>query len=385
MDNEDAVILEAQDFITQYGAARHGGPIQNLMDLVSGISQYKMSITTPQGYLYNKLVSGRLEYNHIIDQDQMISRFWSGVLKAVMKAKAVGTVVNIDDGTGTEARPTRLTQLQYIRKYGVSAARKYIDECCKKKLRQQCNDCHTVSSLGPQREYDKGCHKCGSFESIKPHQFVRKRVRVCVKCGTIRATRFERVCGRVGVDADGQTVSGGCGSENITIVQIEDLTDQIDTEYDHGHQETPEACLDDVQSHAELNKFTQVCLDSLPGDANDASGDSSTKRILRVLVDPACGASVCRECVRTAPKVMVEGEEVPDPKYCCGASKFAIGCCINYSKRLGQYFGYSAALANRRVNKVRQHTLAVAKKYADQFEVARAIVGKLAICEEELC
>jgi hypothetical protein len=374
-DNEDAVILEAQDFISQHGAVKHGGPVQRLMDLVSGISQYKMLVTSPQGYIYNKLVRGRLEYNHIIDQDQMISRFWSGVFKSVMLAKAVGTVVNVDDGTDVSSRATRLTPLQYIRKYGVSAARKYIDECCKKKLRQQCNDCHTVSSLGSQREYDKGCHKCGSFESIKPHQFVRKRVRICVKCGTIRTTRFERVCGRIGADGDGQTVSGGCGSENITIIQIEDLTDQIDTEFDGGHEDTPESNLHEAQAHDELNKFTQACLDSLP---SDASGDSSTKRVLRVLIDPACGGGVCRECARVAPKIVVDDEEVPDPKYCCGATKFAIGHCINYSKRLGQYFGYSAALANRRVDKVRQHTLAIAKKYTEQFDVAKAIVARLA-------
>jgi hypothetical protein len=376
-NNEDVIITTAQDFIRINGPKKHGGPVQDLMDLVSGIVQYKMAACTPQGYIYNKLIHARLEYNHIIDRDQLISKFWSGVFKAITKAKIVGAIVDIDNGTDEAPRATRLTPLQYIRKHGVSAGRKYIDECCKKKLRQRCNDCHNISTLGPQREYDRGCLKCGCTESAQPRQFNRKRIRVCVMCSSVRTTRYERVCGRVSIENGVQIISNGCGSSDITLVQIEDPTDIIDDMCGVEHCDTPEDMLSEAQSSVELDRFTRMCIESLPNDIRDTFGDSNTKRVLRVLVDPACGAGVCNECIRVSPKIIKDDKEIPDPKYCCGARRFAIGSCINYSKRLGQYFGYSAALANRRVNKVRQHTLAIAKKYVGDFDVAKAIVQRL--------
>jgi hypothetical protein len=374
-ESADAVIERAKAHIIKHGAYRYGPPIQELMDLVANVHNYRMQYRTDQGFIYRKLIS-RIEYNHIVDIETMISKFWYGAIQAILRAKPVGTEVGISNGTDECRRKTAMSPLNYIRNMGVAAGRKYIDECCRKRLKQLCHDCNKVTGLGKQREIDHGC-KCGSKEAITPHAFVKHPIRICITCGTKRSLIFERVCGTIKVDENGSPwIPGdtGCGSNNVSIIQIEDYVEGEDAdtwEWKFGITDsTPE---DDVSSF-ELAKdaaaFAEACIKALPGDIADPNGDSQTRKILRILVDPMAGTDICMQCKASAD--------------CCGASSFAIDICTNYSRKLGEHFGYSTTLANRRVKKIRQHAIAFAIKNQHLFEAAKHIAESVANSENPI-
>jgi hypothetical protein len=365
-ENPDETIAKAKAYITQFGAYRYGRPIQDLMDLVSGVNNYKMLPTTDQGFIYHKLIR-RMEHNHVVDIDMMISKFWYGAIQAILKAQPIGTEVDTRYEGGR--RKTNMSPLSYIRNHGVGAARKYIDECCRRKLKQLCHDCGCITSLGKQRELDPGC-KCGHKESKLRYMFVRHPVRICLGCNARRSPTFERICGILNTDKDTgeQWVSNGCGSSNIEIIQTEDFIDEDTTdawEWKFGiNDTTPEVSALLYEAAAEAEEFASACLAALPPDPHSADGDSQTRKVLRIIINPTAGIDICEKC-RT------------NDNDTCGAISFDIDSCVNYSRKLGQYFGYSAALANRRVKKVREHAVRFAIENMHKYTVARFIVAKL--------
>lgn len=368
-ENATSAIAAAKAFIAEHGAYKYGPPIQALMDAVSGVTGYRLASTTDQGFIHKKLMHSRMEHNHIVDIDTMISKFWYGAIQAVLRAQPEGTVVNIKNLTGEAPRPTQMNPLAYIRNMGIAAARKYIDECCRQRLKVLCHDCNIITNLGKQREIDIGC-KCGCKESTSPQAFVTNRYRVCVKCGVKRLAIFERICGRSVIDTDtgAAKITGGCGSNNVTIIQTEEFVDSNGRdawEWKFGLTETdPESDASTAQLTQDAANFAKACIEALPKDLSDPQGDSKTRKILRILVDPTEGAAICKQCREQDPET-------------CGAQTFDLSECVNYSKKLGQHFGYSTTLANRRVKKVRSHTLQFAIEHQDQFATAKYIAKKL--------
>ena len=369
MAESPADILDrAKAFIVEHGAYKYGKPIQDLMDLVSGVCGYRMDAATEQGFIYRKLLNNKFEHNHIIDIDVMISKFWYGAIQTVLRAKPVGAIVDIKNPTDNTPRKTKLPPLSYIRNMGVARARKYIDECCRARLKQLCHDCSRVSSLGRQRELDPGC-KCGCKESTLPRVFGNK-IRTCTECGRRRLAYFERVCGSLRIDEDSgkEYVESGCGSSNISIIQSEEFVDSSDKdawEWKFGLTETdPESDVSNTQVTQDAARFAKACIDALPEDLSDPTGDSKTRKILRIMVDPQEGAGICKQC----------REQDSDS---CGAQTFDISECVNYSKKLGRYFGYSTTLANRRVKKIRSHTIKFAREHANEFVTAKYIADSM--------
>ena len=369
-ENPNDVIACAKTWIAQHGAYKYGPPIQALMELISGVPKYKMIVSTDQGYIYRKLIRS-MEHNHIVDIETMVSKFWYGAIQAVLRAQPLGTEVDINNGTVERRRKTGMAPLTYIRNMGVAAARKYIDECCRRRLKQVCHDCSKITSLGKQFETDNGC-RCGHKESVLPRAFVRHPLRTCTKCHEKRALKFERVCGTVNTDKETgeQWISkeSGCGSNNVTIIQIEDFVEDGENdawEWKFGVTDNnPETEVAEIEMMEDVNRFTTACIAALPGDVADPAGDSQTRKILRVLVDPTAGIDICKQC------------HIEDPE-CCGAPTFSIEVCTNYSKKLGQYFGYSTTLANRRVKKIRKHTLKFANEHQDEFITAKYLASRM--------
>jgi hypothetical protein len=361
-DNSDETIAQAKEYITQHGAYKYGRPIQRLMDLVSGVHNYRMLPTTDQGFIYHKLIR-RMEHNHVVDIDMMISKFWYGAIQAILKAQPIGAEVDTRYEGGR--RKTNMSPLSYIRNHGVGAARKYIDECCRRKLKQLC-----------QRELDPGC-KCGHKESKLRYMFVRHPVRICLACNSRRSPTFERVCGILNTDKDTgeQWISNGCGSSHIEIIQTEDFVDEDTTdawEWKFGISDSnPELEAVTHEDEEDVEAFAKACVAALPPDITQPYGESKTRTILRILIDPTMGADICSKCRM-------------DDRDTCGAVMFDLDSCVNYSRKLGKYFGYSAALANRRVQKIRAHTVRFAMDNKHKYATARYIVGKLLEAENPL-
>ena len=392
----DEVIMAAQEFQRRY-PKRCGAPIRALMDVVAGVNGYEMHGDN-QGWLNKKLLRDRIEKNHVIDYDVMVSKFWQGVMNALPKVVAKGTtvVVVLNDGGSKTERATQMSPLNYLRNTGLGFARRYIDESFRNRLRQQCNDCGTIMKLssggvddarvvgkdegdkpkmyvGTTREYDNGCPKCHSDQSELIGGFLRKRKRRCIECGTVRAARFERVCGvPVGVGPDGKVIfEHGCGSENITLVTAEDnsLDDNPDgTEIVASNTDDPETQYVEAERDPEISVFIREIEASMPRDPGDPTGDSKNRKILRILTDPREGREVCQSCRASA----------KDPDDCCPAEYFTIDECINYSRKIGQFLGVTTTLANRRVAKVREHTRKFARTHQKRYKVAAHIMKRLA-------
>lgn len=397
----DEIVLAAQQYVSKHGESRSGPEIRALMDAVADTQDYSMDTGSDQGYIKRKFSSERIESNNVIDYPTLISKFWSGVFKYLMKASSVGSEVEVRDvslistvgivdievtkhhGRTYKVRSTRMSAIAFLRLQGTAEARKYLNECYKHYLRQECQSCGLVSSLGPTKEFDTGCAKCGSMKSEILARVMRRRERRC-ECGQIRPTNVKRMCGHE--DTTGKIVNG-CGGTEIAIVQAEELlpndTDHQEALHD-THEVDSEAKFVEHESERDVKVFMEACIRAMPSDRKDPTGDSQGRKILRILTDTQAGAEVCNLCYTHAAKVCIEcketnceHEKVPDPKVCCGSSVFSLTQCINYSKRIGEFTHTTASLANRRTGKVRAHVIEFAKHHTREFATARAIVDGL--------
>jgi hypothetical protein len=267
---DDEIIAVAKKVILSGKTA--GPEIQAVMDLVSGVIDYKMTASTNQGWIHKKLIRDRIETNHVIDADALISWFWTGVMKALQRVQVAGTDVpvwydEISELNGTpHIRATKMSGLNYLRQYGLFMAKRYINETFKKRLRQQCMDCKRISPIGSMREYDDGC-VCGAMDSHLNQIGPNKRTRTCDVCHKTRPTRFERVCGEPRVVHGAIEFINGCGSENIVLVTIEEYSHH---DYDNeallakatdliAEHSTPESLYADSEIQNEINHFIKEC------------------------------------------------------------------------------------------------------------------------------
>lgn len=396
--DSDAIIAAAKNVVLN---GRTVGPeIQAMMDLISGIPNYSMASNTNQGWIHRKLMRDRIEHNHIIDIDVLISWFWTGVMKALHKVEAAGTSVLVyhdivaEQSGAPHMRATSMSPLNYLRQHGFFMAKMYINKVFKERLRQHCLDCDRISLVGSTREYDTGCPFCGSTDSFLNQIFASKRTRTCNQCHKVRTTRFERVCGKPHLVNDRIEFVDGCGSENVVLVTIEEYnTDDTDkhTKVIYWHDSTPEDLLADAEIDHEVIDFIKACEIALPADPKDPKGDSRNRQILRILVDPQEGRDICSRCRERAGVICAvqcgnpgcSHTKIVNPKESCGAEHFSLPMCINYSRKIGEYLGCTSTLINMRVKRIRQHTLSFALHNTRRFSVARYLVSRLTPKKDE--
>lgn len=395
MNDADQIVMDAQAFVSEFGSDRHGEPIQALLNAVSGVSTYRMG-GGDQGYIARKFMGERIENNHVVDFGSVVSHFWNGVFKYLPKAVRTGDEVQARDaeigshatapkqhGRTYQRRATKMPPLTFLRMQGVASARKYITECYKRALRQQCLDCGTVQTLGTTKEFDDGCPKCKSMDSAMIAGVMRRRTRKCSNCQLVRPCTIKRLCGHPKEAKDGSIVyEGGCGSTEIIVVQSEEFisSDREKWESTLG-ADTKDPEVEYIQNELtnDSAEFAKACLQSMPSDPRDPTGDSQSRKILRILTVPSDGVDICKKCVTSAPTVCSKGcgkadcahSRMADPRQSCGASSFSLASCVNYSRKLGEHLGYTPSLANRRVAKVREHVKKFAKTSARQFATAR--------------
>jgi hypothetical protein len=404
--NLDKAVLDAQQHVKEHGR-RHGAPIQELMNAVSGVIGYKFH-DGPQGYVLSRFFSERANVNDVIDISVLISRFWDSVFENLFKATPAGAVVPVRDQqvTGVKAedgkfsrtytaKPTNLSAVKFLRMQGIAAARKYINDCYRIHLRQHCNDCGQTTHLAKKFEFDTGCNMCDSYASTMLAGVMRRRRRKCNDCGAIRLCDMKRVCGRPIVNGDDTTYADGCGSTNISLVRAEEsLNDSnsisiTDSSVEFS-EDTPEFNYICNELHDDAAAFLQDCIKSLPVDSQAGNCESNSAKILKIIADPKEGNDICKKCHENARPVCVENcseqcthAKMMDPKQCCGANSFSLDQCINYSAKIGQYLGFTASLANRRVKRVRLHVISFANKNKHKYKTAKHIALAMRQIDDE--
>lgn len=427
----DRIVDIARVYIKRFGHGRFGPEIQALMDAVSGVSSYKMGDRHNQGYIYKKFMTERIDSNHIIDFDELVGKFWLGVFDYLDSALPQGTKIAkreeyLKNGHGKvpvsiqkrhgrfySVKSTMMDPIVYLRSRGLAYARKYVIQCYKERLRQECQDCGTINTIGSTFEIQEPCPKCGSRISELQAGFMRRRTRRCGQldskskvingCGHTRPAKLKRICGRPVADADGIVKKtndgryecvGGCGSFNVNLIQAEKYSSEEHDVTDDGGEDDiesvsgftdPEDSVSQSEAASDASAFASACVTALPPDPRDPTGDSQSRKILRVLVEPGASLDMCKSCNKMAIMVCVDGcgestcthSKVPDPKMSCGSRTFSFEDCVNYSKKIGDYFGYTASLANRRVAKVREHVLTFAQNNKHKYTTAKFIVNNL--------
>jgi hypothetical protein len=94
-------------------------------------------------------------------------------------------------------------------------------------------------------------------------------------------------------------------------------------------------------------------------------GRSKTNEIFDLLLN-LDKSDICLKCANLAPKIcecmcndficnnQCKHKLIPDPHASCGSDKFSLEKCISYSRKIGEFYGYSPSLVARRVKKIRK-------------------------------
>lgn len=286
-----------------------------LVDLVSGSQNYTPLNTHHQFKIvgsFNKEIVGGIDIN------ELVSVFWDGVFTAVDKARTIGSTIT--DGTKTQCNP-----LNYIKLYGITQVRKYLNTVYRKGMMNFCDNCNSTVAV-KSVEVETKC-KCGSSESSALHfrnRYRSKRMRKCSLCGELRNRRFERVC-------------TACQSNNVRLVSR--IVEIEKTKLTYNNIDT----INDFDTSKHIEELLVSFMNSFP-----KSGDTKVKTVAKILVGDDISYEVCKLCKKTA-------DDANNQKYCCGSEKIELTRCINFSKRIAAYFGCSATLTVNRVKRVRAY------------------------------
>lgn len=371
------VVAEAQLAVAQ--KQTKSVSISKLMDLVAGVSNYKVYDHRHQGLIkriYNlerksKYSHGpnTLSSNFAIDFDDVISAFWEAVFKRLPSAATTGNMVNVrivegqkakestltPSGLVISARPTKCNPINFLKQHGVLGVRNMLNKSYRKHITQICEDCGHTSNVASRELHGAECPKCKSpdTEKIWPSgnsTYRSKKSRRCNACKARWSRTFVRSC-------------LGCNSENVhtdTLV--------INNEDSMLHHPSSEKSVEDTimtyQAEQEVSTLLDEIYKSLPRDPRYPNKPTHTHSVFELLTRPAASKEMCGACVKAAPIVCAEKckqatcnhDKLPDPTISCGSSSMATSVkCVNYSKKIAEYHDVSASLASRRVKKVRKY------------------------------
>jgi len=143
-------------------AARKNGRIQEFMDAVSGVSNYKLNSPNRQGCIRSLFAKELIKDQFLLHFDDIISTFWRGVFEKLKVAKLFGERVKIKTpGIKKYYRKTKNNPIHFLRYHGKMAVRNYINALYKRNLEQGCDVCGYRISIN----YNKVCPKCNSLMS----------------------------------------------------------------------------------------------------------------------------------------------------------------------------------------------------------------------------
>ena len=138
-------------------AFRKGQRIQEFMDAVSGVENYKLSDLSRQGCIRGRFAKELVKDQFLLELEDIISMFWQGVFEHVDKARLWNDKVEIKNpGKDVEIRETNNNPIHYLRCHGEYAVRNYITGLYRKNLQQSCMACDYTCSI----QNDKTCKKC---------------------------------------------------------------------------------------------------------------------------------------------------------------------------------------------------------------------------------
>jgi hypothetical protein len=367
---EDAIFVAAYEDLKRNNKA-FTPAVQMLMDRVANVHQYKASDLERQGFIANLITKERARTNFLIDWDSYISEFWCGVFMSMdqaalygaqFKRKKNGVIYEVPD------TKTEMNAVNWLRRQGFFAARKVLDSTYGSQLMQTCDDCSFVGPVTAMvdeitevaamsthnRTCPPACPHCGSDDTrggpvnrLGPTAkcnacnkgWQRQMIRKCQSCGSRRV----------------QLQPKSAGVEPSDMLPPEYITEEHD----------PETILANTEARQHIKKIFQRTHDALPIDHASADGSSQTRKLLKIIadMDTTTSRDICSKCRK-------------EDARSCGSITFDLNACYNYSKKIGGYFGYTGALANSRVAKIRKH---LAKTLQDMTEEGDVIAAELVL------
>jgi Zn finger protein HypA/HybF involved in hydrogenase expression len=377
ISNEDADKAVAMAINDIKNGAKYSKNISRFMDLVVNVQNYDINNHRRQGVISRTYAKESIvkfsDTGIAINIADLISEFWSEVFNSLDKVKPTGgdIVAKSVAGAGIHggARQTKCNSINYLRSRGIMAVRNYINNWYRHNLVQICNQCRHESSIHSEEYGTNICPSCSSSNTEKwwpsgHASFRSKKCRRCLDCGASWTRKFMYVCPQ-------------CKSADVYMEmlnrQASDFRDKIDNLSDDINVES---MYSDMENEIEMQKLVESIRNTF--HINIHSNTKSKSNEIFDLIFPVDGVSpICKMCVRDAPMVCslscgetdCTHEKIPDPKYTCGAEKFSMATCVNFSKKIAKYHGCSTTLAARRVEKVRTHFIKYVLSHKDKSEL----------------
>lgn len=136
--------------------ARKGQRTKEFMDAVSGVPDYKIGNAKKQGHIRDSFSKELISEQFLLNFEDIISVFWTGVYEYLDKAKLFGEQVEVKaPGEESEFRATNNNPIHYLRYHGRMAVRNYITSLYRRNLQQGCSECGYKSPI----KTDKACPK----------------------------------------------------------------------------------------------------------------------------------------------------------------------------------------------------------------------------------
>lgn len=143
-------------------SVRKGEKIQEFMDAVSGVKNYRLDDHNRQGHIRGKFAKEIISEQFLLDFDDIISVFWYGVYEHLDKAKLYGDKIIIKTPNGdSNTQEIQNNPINFLICHGRYAVRNYINSLYRKNLEQGCQKCGFRSAI----KKDKRCPKCGALMS----------------------------------------------------------------------------------------------------------------------------------------------------------------------------------------------------------------------------
>lgn len=305
-----------------------------------------------------------------MDENDIISTFWQEVFKKLPDAKAFGQSVQVrivkgqtiggptistKEGVVYGTRTTQNNPVHWLRGRGRMAVRNELNKLYRENLVMVCDGCgHT--SVAKTTEVTTAC-VCGSSstEEFWPSgnsSYGSKKSRRCKDCGLTWTRRFEKIC-------------HSCGSANIHIESKHEYKDKWEDDVPSDEDNATDILTKDEMTD-ELDYVIRQIQQALPKDPSNKGASTRKQDIFRLMYDPSVGSAICTACKASSKMVCstkcdvfkdtgsCQCEKTYDPRQCCGSDTFSTDICVNYNKKLAEYFETSSSLNSRHIKKLRQ-------------------------------